>query len=62
MKHTEAHPTDAYGTIEFQGGPHPSKAQVSHMVEFGGGGGQLVVIMSCSCCFFFFFFFWGGGQ
>jgi hypothetical protein len=27
-KHTRAHPTDAYGTIEFQGGAHPTKAQV----------------------------------
>ena len=27
--HTELQPTDAYGTIEFQGGPHPTKAQVS---------------------------------
>ncbi|XP_035824942.1 transient receptor potential cation channel subfamily M member 1 isoform X2 [Aplysia californica] len=26
-KHTESRVTDAYGTIEFQGGPHPSKAQ-----------------------------------
>lgn len=26
-KHTIPSPTDAYGTIEFQGGPHPSKAQ-----------------------------------
>ncbi len=26
--HTELQPTDAYGTIEFQGGPHPTKAQV----------------------------------
>ncbi|KAJ9575656.1 hypothetical protein L9F63_007485, partial [Diploptera punctata] len=26
-KHTQPSPTDAYGTIEFQGGPHPSKAQ-----------------------------------
>ncbi|KAK9497367.1 hypothetical protein O3M35_004699 [Rhynocoris fuscipes] len=26
-KHTQPKPTDAYGTIEFQGGPHPSKAQ-----------------------------------
>ncbi|KAK6630175.1 hypothetical protein RUM44_005731 [Polyplax serrata] len=26
-KHTVAVPTDAHGTIEFQGGPHPSKAQ-----------------------------------
>ncbi|XP_059155365.1 transient receptor potential cation channel subfamily M member 3-like isoform X3 [Physella acuta] len=26
-KHTEQRVTDAYGTIEFQGGPHPSKAQ-----------------------------------
>ncbi|KAK9872340.1 hypothetical protein WA026_017799, partial [Henosepilachna vigintioctopunctata] len=28
-KCTSAFPTDAYGTVEFQGGPHPSKAQVS---------------------------------
>uniref|UniRef100_A0A1B6JVD6 Uncharacterized protein n=1 Tax=Homalodisca liturata TaxID=320908 RepID=A0A1B6JVD6_9HEMI len=28
-RHTLPSPTDAYGTIEFQGGPHPSKAQVS---------------------------------
>lgn len=26
-KCTSAFPTDAYGTVEFQGGPHPSKAQ-----------------------------------
>ncbi|XP_041984584.1 transient receptor potential cation channel trpm isoform X3 [Aricia agestis] len=26
-KHTLAAPTDAYGTVEFQGGPHPTKAQ-----------------------------------
>ncbi|KAL7047046.1 hypothetical protein ACKWTF_002774 [Chironomus riparius] len=26
-KHTRAHPTDAYGTIEFQGSAHPTKAQ-----------------------------------
>ncbi|KAI4468010.1 endonuclease-reverse transcriptase [Holotrichia oblita] len=26
-KHTKCLPTDAYGTIEFQGGPHPCKAQ-----------------------------------
>ncbi|RZF33234.1 hypothetical protein LSTR_LSTR012995 [Laodelphax striatellus] len=26
-RHTLPSPTDAYGTIEFQGGPHPSKAQ-----------------------------------
>lgn len=28
-KHTRPHPTDAYGTIEFQGSAHPTKAQVS---------------------------------
>lgn len=28
-KHTKSHPTDAYGTIEFQGGAHPTKAQVN---------------------------------
>lgn len=27
-KNTRPHPTDAYGTIEFQGGAHPTKAQV----------------------------------
>lgn len=32
-KHTRPHPTDAYGTIEFQGGPHPTKAQVSRKIE-----------------------------
>ncbi|PZC87370.1 hypothetical protein B5X24_HaOG201606 [Helicoverpa armigera] len=26
-KHTQSAPTDAYGTVEFQGGPHPTKAQ-----------------------------------
>ncbi|GBP81879.1 Transient receptor potential cation channel trpm [Eumeta japonica] len=26
-RHTQPAPTDAYGTIEFQGGPHPTKAQ-----------------------------------
>ncbi|KAI5640133.1 hypothetical protein NE865_07390 [Phthorimaea operculella] len=26
-KHTQCSPTDAYGTVEFQGGPHPTKAQ-----------------------------------
>ncbi|XP_028025210.1 transient receptor potential cation channel trpm isoform X2 [Bombyx mandarina] len=26
-RHTQAGPTDAYGTVEFQGGPHPTKAQ-----------------------------------
>lgn len=30
-KHTRAHPTDAYGTIEFQGGAHPTKAQVNNL-------------------------------
>lgn len=29
-KHTRPHPTDAYGTIEFQGGAHPTKAQVNY--------------------------------
>ncbi|XP_018316097.1 transient receptor potential cation channel trpm isoform X1 [Mycetomoellerius zeteki] len=27
VKNTRPFPTDAYGTIEFQGGPHPTKAQ-----------------------------------
>jgi len=29
-RNTETAPTDAYGTIEFLGGPHPTKAQVCH--------------------------------
>lgn len=33
-KHTLPSPTDAYGTIEFQGGPHPSKAQVLYSLPF----------------------------
>lgn len=33
-RHTVASPTDAYGTIEFQGGPHPTKAQVSSLSPF----------------------------
>lgn len=33
-RHTSASPTDAYGTIEFQGGPHPTKAQVSRRLFF----------------------------
>lgn len=31
LKHTVLSPTDAYGTIEFQGGPHPTKAQVNYV-------------------------------
>jgi hypothetical protein len=27
QQHTQTSPTDAYGVIEFQGGPHPHKAQ-----------------------------------
>lgn len=32
QKHTRAHPTDAYGTIEFQGSAHPTKAQVKFFI------------------------------
>ncbi|KAK3097474.1 hypothetical protein FSP39_009961, partial [Pinctada imbricata] len=32
--HTEAQPTDAYGTVEFQGAPHPSKAQYVRLSSF----------------------------
>ena len=32
IHHTEASPTDAFGTIEFQGGSHPTKAQVGDLV------------------------------
>lgn len=31
-KHTQPAPTDAYGTVEFQGGPHPTKAQVRLLI------------------------------
>jgi len=31
-KNTETAPTDAYGTIEFLGGPHPTKAQVGRAI------------------------------
>lgn len=33
-KHTRSHPTDAYGTIEFQGSAHPTKAQVRDLKSF----------------------------
>jgi hypothetical protein len=33
-KHSEATATDAYGTIEFQGGAHPTKAQVCSDLSF----------------------------
>lgn len=33
-KHTRPQPTDAYGTIEFQGGAHPTKAQVGWMFYY----------------------------
>nr|XP_011435204.2 transient receptor potential cation channel subfamily M member 3 isoform X5 [Crassostrea gigas] len=32
--HTETLPTDAYGTLEFQGAPHPSKAQYVRLSSF----------------------------
>ncbi|XP_012280563.1 transient receptor potential cation channel trpm isoform X2 [Orussus abietinus] len=32
-KNTRPFPTDAYGTIEFQGGPHPTKAQYVRMAH-----------------------------
>ncbi|XP_033750310.1 LOW QUALITY PROTEIN: transient receptor potential cation channel subfamily M member 3-like [Pecten maximus] len=32
--HTESCPTNAYGTIEFQGAPHPSKAQYVRLSSF----------------------------
>lgn len=33
-KHTRPHATDAYGTIEFQGGAHPTKAQVTETMLY----------------------------
>ncbi|XP_063995488.1 transient receptor potential cation channel trpm isoform X2 [Diachasmimorpha longicaudata] len=32
-KNTKPAPTDAYGTVEFQGGPHPTKAQYVRMAH-----------------------------
>lgn len=47
-KHTRMHPTDAYGTIEFQGGAHPTKAQVSQFASclsvFAGKSSSLFVV------------------
>jgi hypothetical protein len=46
-QHTEASPTDAYGTIEFQGGPHPTKAEVPttlHSSHFAGILQNLMII------------------
>ena len=37
LHHTEASPTDAFGTLEFQGGPHPTKAQVNERWSFRAG-------------------------
>lgn len=34
LRHTDVKPTDAYGTIEFQGAPHPSKAQYVRLSSF----------------------------
>lgn len=32
--HTREKPTTAFGTVEFQGGPHPTKARVSLLISF----------------------------
>lgn len=40
QKHTRPQPTDAYGTIEFQGGAHPTKAQVGTYLAHGKCVGQ----------------------
>lgn len=47
-KHTRAHPTDAYGTIEFQGSAHPTKAQVSLTYKFSifTTSGEMVVFLT----------------
>ena len=34
--HTQEFPTDAFGTIEFQGAPSPSRAQVGHGIRLFG--------------------------
>jgi len=41
-RNTETAPTDAYGTIEFLGGPHPTKAQVGESEDY-------LCIDSCVC-------------
>ena len=51
-KHTRAHPTDAYGTLEFQGSAHPTKAQVSTLI--GLFFSQRKNIIDISFCYLFF--------
>ncbi|GFY46430.1 uncharacterized protein TNIN_100031 [Trichonephila inaurata madagascariensis] len=38
LRHTASNPTDAFGTIEFQGSAHPLKAQVRHKGIYSNGG------------------------
>lgn len=47
-KNTRSLATDAYGTIEFQGGPHPTKAQVNiiHLIPL------INIINICFVCFY----------
>ncbi|VDI37874.1 transient receptor potential cation channel subfamily M member 3 [Mytilus galloprovincialis] len=43
--HTESKPTDAYGTIEFQGAPHPSKAQYVRLSSFDSKPDQVLQLL-----------------
>ncbi|KAJ8304156.1 hypothetical protein KUTeg_017739 [Tegillarca granosa] len=43
--HTEARPTDAFGTIEFQGAPHPSKAQYVRLSSFDTKADQVLQLL-----------------
>ncbi|XP_070203392.1 transient receptor potential cation channel subfamily M member 3-like [Littorina saxatilis] len=46
VKHTETFPTDAYGTIEFQGTPHPSKAQYMRLSSMDSRPEMVVQMMT----------------
>ncbi|KAL8568792.1 hypothetical protein ACOMHN_000075 [Nucella lapillus] len=48
LKHTLTQPTDAYGTIEFQGAPHPSKAQYIRLSSLDARPETIVQLMTKS--------------
>ncbi|OWF43176.1 Transient receptor potential cation channel trpm [Mizuhopecten yessoensis] len=43
--HTQSYPTNAYGTIEFQGAPHPSKAQYVRLSSFDSKPEQVLQLL-----------------
>ncbi|XP_060573986.1 transient receptor potential cation channel subfamily M member 3-like [Ruditapes philippinarum] len=44
-RHTEAKPTDAYGVLEFQGAPHPSKAQYVRLSSYDSKADQVLQLL-----------------